>query len=236
MDCKFLKDAGSRSDRIRSAEQRKICLLCCCKKTPRSSLVSCDVSVEALLLVSRLDVICIRNSLDVGCIVIAVLKHLLVRSDHLRLLLSELLLKILEDVLHRTVVDVASHSESEHVLAFVDGLLVQTAVLEAFLRKGRDRSHDDGPVLDIEFGDRIVLEACSLETILVKCIRVDKYHGCSLEPLRICLEGCRVHGHKEIAEVTRGGDMLAADVYLKTGNAGNGTMRSSDFCRIIREC
>ena len=166
----------------------------------------------------RLDIICVRNCLNVGRIVVAVLKHLLVRSYHLRLLLSELTLKILEYVFHRTVVDITSHTEGEHVLALVDSLLVQTAVLQALFSECRYRCDDDSPVLDIEFRDRIALESGSFKTVLIEGVGIDQNHSCPLQPFGIGLEGCGVHGNEKIAEVTRSGDMLAADVYLETGH------------------
>ena len=89
---------------------------------------------------SRLDVVCIWNSLDVGRIVIAILQDLLVWLYELRFLLSELALEIFEDVLHRTVIYETCHTESKHVLALVDGLLVKTAVLETLVGESCDRS------------------------------------------------------------------------------------------------
>ena len=105
---------------------------------------------------SRFDIICIRYRLNVRSIVETILEDLLVRLDHFRLLLSKLLFKIMEDVLHRTVVYVASHTEGEHILALCNSLSVQTAVLEAFLRKSGYRSYNNSPVLYVKFGNRIV--------------------------------------------------------------------------------
>ena len=215
MNCQFLKDTGCWSDRIRSTEQRQICLLRCSQKSPCRSLVTCNVPVKSFRLLSRLDVICIRNCLDVCCIVVTVLQHLLVRLDKLWFLLSELLLKILEDVLHRTVVDVAGHTQGEHVLTLVYGLSVQSAVLQTLMCQRSDRSHDDRAVLDVKFPDRIVAQSGSLESIFIKCIRIHEHHGSSLEPLRIGLESRRVHCDKKVAEVSRCGYMLASDMYLE---------------------
>ena len=164
---------------------------------------------------SRFDIICIRYRLDIGCIIVAVLEYLLVRFDKFRLLLSELALKILEDVLHRTVVDIAGHTEGEHILAFSNCLSVKTTVLEALLRQGCDRSYDYGPVFNIKFSDRIVLETCSLETVFIKGIRINKNHSCSLKPFCIGFECCRIHRHEKIAEVSWSSDVLASDMNLE---------------------
>ena len=164
-------------------------------------------------------IIGVRDRLDVGGVVVAVLKDLSVRGDQFRLLLSEFAFEVLEDVLHRTVVDVACHSEGEHVLAFLYCLLVQAAVLEALFCEGCDRCDDDRSVLDVEFSDRVVLQAGPLEAFLIEGVRVDQHHRCPLEPLRVSFESGRVHRHEEVAEVARSGDVLAADVYLEAGYA-----------------
>ena len=93
---KFLEDSGSRSDRIRSAEKRKIGLLRSCEETPCRSLVSCYVPVKSCWLMSRFDIICIRDSLNVCGVIVSVLEDLLVRFYKFRLLLAELTFKILE--------------------------------------------------------------------------------------------------------------------------------------------
>ena len=219
MYCEFLEDAGRRGDRIRSAEKREVRLLRCCEEAPGCGLVSCYISICTFWLVCRLNIIGVRNRLDVGGVVVAVLKDLLVRGDQLRFLLSELALEVLEDVLHRTVVDVAGHSEGEHILTFLYCLLVQAAVLETLFCESRDRCDDDGSVLDVELCNRIALQTCPLETFLIEGVRVDQHHSCPLEPLGVSFERSRVHRHKKVAEIARCGDVFAADVYLEAGNS-----------------
>ena len=74
----------------------------------------------------------------------------------------ELALKILVDVLERTAVDIACHSERKHVLALSDGLDIHAAVLETLFSERCDGSHDDGPVLDMKFLERIVSSKAGL--------------------------------------------------------------------------
>ena len=91
-----------------------------CDKSPCGSLITGDVSVCSFLKRSRRHAICVGNRLDIGCIVISVEDHLLVRGNHLRMLLLELLLYIVVDEFQRTLINEAGHSEREHILALVD--------------------------------------------------------------------------------------------------------------------
>ena len=185
----------------------------------------------------RLDIICIGDCLYICRIVEAILQNLLVRFYQFRLLLSELLLKILEDILHRTIVYVASHTECEHILTLVHCLVVKSAVLETFMSKSGYRSDYYSSVFNMELGYRVIIvQSGPFQTILIECVRVYKDHGRPLEPLCVSLESCRIHCHKEVTVIARSSDVLAADVYLKTGNSGNRSVRSPDFCRIIRKC
>ena len=216
MDSKFLKDTCCRSDRIRSAEERKIGLLCSSEKSPCCCLVACYVSIQTLRLLGRFDAVCVRNSLDIGCIIETILKDLLVRLHKLRLLLSELTLQILEDVLHRTVVDVTSHSKGKHVLTFLYGLLIKTAVFETLMSKSCDRSYDDSSVFDMKLGDRILTKTGSLQAFLIEGIGIHEHHSGPLQPFCVCLQGGRIHSHQQVTEVTWSCYLLATDMNLKT--------------------
>ena len=219
MNGKFFEDSGSRCNRVRTAEKRQICLLCCCKESPCCCLVTIDVSVKSLWLVCRLDAVCVGDCLDIRCIIETILENLLVRLHKLRLLLSELALEILEDILHRTIIDVACHTESEHILALLDCLPVQATVLKTLMSEGCDWSHNDSSVLYMHLRNRITLKACSCQTGFIECIRIDEYHRCPLEPFRISFESCRIHCHEKITEVSGCGDVLASNMYLEAGHA-----------------
>ena len=131
------------------------------------------------------------------------------------MLLRELLFKVFENIFHRTVVDVTCHSKREHVLAFDNSLPVKATVFQTLFRQCRDRCHDDGPVLYIQFSDRITFQTGSFETFFIKCVSVNQNQRSPLEPFGIGLESCRVHRHKHVAEVTRGVDMSTSDMDLK---------------------
>ena len=236
MYSKFLKDTCSGSDRIRSAEERKRSLLRSGQQAPGCSLVSGYIPIKSLFLLSRLDCICVRDSLYVGRVIEAILENLLVRLDQFRFLLSELFLQILENILQRTAIDVTSHSESEHILTFCDSLSIKTAILQTLRSESGDGSGDDNPVLDMEFSDRILSQSGPFKAILVKCIRVEKNHCSPLQPFCIGFESRRIHSHQQVAEVTWGRDLPASDMNLKTRHTGNSSMGSPDFRRIIREC
>ena len=95
-------------------------LLSCSHQPPGSCLVTGDVPVGALLQLCGSDVIGVRNHLEISRIIETVLKDFLVRGDHLRMLLAELVFQVLQDVIERPVENEAGHPEGEHVLALVD--------------------------------------------------------------------------------------------------------------------
>ena len=132
------------------------------------------------------------------------------------MLLGETSLKIGIDIVQRTAVDEAGHSEGEHIPALVDGHYIKAAVLQALLRQLRDRSDDDVPVLDVKFLERISGESGLCKAKIIEGILVYKHGSVSFQPLGVRLEGRRVHRHQHITKITRRVDLVAADVNLKS--------------------
>ncbi len=117
------------------------------------------------------------------------------------MLLGELFLQIPEYIFHRTAVDVACHSESKHILAFDYALLVETAVFEALLRQCRYGSYNYGPVLNVELGDRVLLESGLGKTGLIEGVLVKQNKSRPFKPFGICPQRGRIHCDKHIAEI-----------------------------------
>ena len=236
VDGQFFKDRCRRSDRIGTAEKRKMGFLGSGEQPPGNSLIAGHVPVKALLEFCGLHGIGVRYGLDVGGVVETVIQNLPVRLYELGMLLREFFLDIAVNIFKRTAVDEAGHSQSEHILAFEDGLQVHSAVLETLLRHGSDRSSNQSPVLDVKLGKRVVGQKTGfLHFCLSESIYVHKDHRRVLAPFCIRFQCCRIHRDEEVTVISRGVDILASDVDLKTGDPGNSTMGCSDFCRIVRE-
>ena len=118
----------------------------------------------------------------------------------------------------------------------MDALGIHTRILEALLGQGCNIGGDYGLVLNVEFFKRVIRdETGSLHSDFIKGIRIYQNHSISLAPFHIGLESCRVHSYKEIAIISRGVDVRASDVDLKSRHARNSAVRGTDFCRIVRE-
>ena len=128
------------------------------------------------------------------------------------------------------------HAMPSANIALVYSLDIQTAVLETLFSERSDGGRDDGPVADVEFLDRVSLEPGLPESVFIKGIGIDDYHGRPFQPFRIRLQCGRVHRHQKVAVVSRSIYILAPDVYLEAGNPGNGPVRGPDFSREIWEC
>ena len=153
------------------------------------------------------------------------------------MLLREFLLQIGVDVIQRTAVDEAGHSEDKHILALEHSLLVQARVLQALKGQGADRGHDHSPVGHLQFLQRVVgLEARLFQSAAVEGIGVDDYHCGALAPFGIGLERGRIHCHEHVTEVSRSGHVLASYVDLEARNTRNGAVRRPDLSRIVRKC
>ena len=232
----FLKDGCRRRDRVGSAEKRPARFLRSGDETPGQSLVTGYIPVYSFFLNVRDDGVGVGDRLDVRGIVVAVIHHLAVRLDHLRMLLGEASLKIGIDIVQRTAVDKAGHSEGEHIPTFVDGDHVKPAVLEAFLCQLCDRGDDDVPVLDAKLFERIAREARFRQAEIIEGILVYKHGSVSFQPLGVRLQGGWVHRHQHVTEVPGGVYLMAADVNLESRHTGDSPFRGSDLCRIVREC
>ena len=232
----FLKDGCRRRDRVGSAEKRPAGFLRSGDETPGQGLVTGYIPVYSFFLNVRDDGVGVGDRLNVGGIVESVIDDLAVRLDHLRMLLGEASLKIGIDIVQRTAVDKAGHSEGEHIPTFVDGDHVKPAVLEAFLCQLCDRGYDDVPVLDAKLFERIAREAGLLQAEVIEGILVDEHSGVSLKPFRIRFESRRIHGYKHVTEITRGVHLVTADVNLESGDTGDRPLRGSDLSRIVRKC
>ena len=237
MNCELFQDGSCRSNRIRTAEERKPGLFSRCDETPGRRLVSGNVPVCPGLEPGGSDTVCICNSLDIRSIVETVKDNLAVRGYHLGMLLAEFLLNIIVDILQRAAVDEAGHSEGEHVLALVQCHIVQSAVLEAFLDKPGDRGADYVPVLNVKFFERVSSREARLgQPDFIECVRIDEDSGIPLEPFGIGLQCRRIHCDQHVAEISGSVYLMVSDMDLKTGYSGNRPLRRSDLRRIIRKC
>ena len=120
--------------------------------------------------------ICIRDCLYIGGIIVSVVQDLLVGRHQLWMFLAELFLKIVIYVFHRTAENKTCHPEGEHILAPAYAFVVKSAVLEAFKGKGGYRGRDYGPVLYTKLRYRILFEAGLRKSRSVECILIDEYH------------------------------------------------------------
>ena len=233
--CEFLEDGSSRGYGIRTAEQRQPGFLRCGYEAPGKGLVAGYVPVYSFLVNAGSYGVGVSYRLDVGRIVETIVHHFPVGLDHLRMLLAETTLEIGVDIIERTVVDEACHTQSEHVLALVDGREVQSAVLEAFFSQPGYGSYDYVPVFDMEFLERIPLEPCLVQSLVIKGVLVHQNRRVPLQPFRIGLERRGIHGHQHVAEITGSVDLAAADMYLETRDTCHSPLGSPDLGRIIRE-
>ena len=234
---KFLKNTRGRSDGVRTAEKGQPGFLRCGEKAPGDSLIAGNVAVSPLLCgLDGLNGVGIRNRLHVGRIVDSVLNYLLVGLNHLGMLLCKLLLQIEEDGFQRSVEDVAGYAEGKHILAFQNGFLVHSAVLQALLRHSCDGSHDEGSVFHGKFREGIVrLETGLFHSGLVKSILIDENHSVAFAPFGVGLERRRIHRNEHITHITRSIDLGVAYVNLESGHSGNGAVRRTNLCGIVRE-
>ena len=236
MNGEFFQDAGSRSDGIGTAEKRSARFLGGCDEAPGDRLVSRNIAVQPFFHIGRNDSVGIGDSLYVRSIVVAVVQDFPVRGYEFRMFFPELLFQIIIYVLDRPVVNIRGHAECEHVLAFVDSLLVKSAVFQAFFGKRSDRRDDDGPVFYLQFGDRIHGHETGLpDPFFIESVFVNKHKRRAFKPPGIRFQRCGIHGHQHVAEISRSSDMAGTEMYLKTGNAGNCPVGSPDLCRKVRE-
>ena len=82
---------------------------------------------------------------------------------------------------------------------------------------------------------RTLVIVCQAQVLAVKAIGVDDDDGTGLQVFDVHLEGSSVHGHKHIALIARGIDLVAAKVKLKARYTGQGTCGRPDLSRKIRE-
>ena len=128
----------------------------------------------------------------------------------------------------------AHQSESEHVAAFQDGLVVEAAVGQTVLHHGGERALDDAVGVYAQLGEVVVgLESCFLQVVRTEGVGVDDDGG-----LRFCIAQLRlqrggVHGYEDIAEITRRVYLAGTDVYLETADTCERPLRGADVGGIV---
>ena len=102
------------------------------------------------------------------------------------MLFLELILYVLIYIVERTAIDIAGHSEGEHVLALKDRSFVKTAFRQTLLGQLGNRSDDYRTILNSQFLEGVISGKTSLfHAALVKCILIDEDHSCPFEPLGV---------------------------------------------------
>ena len=139
-------------------------------------------------------------------------------------------------MIQRHVVKAETDAQCEHVFAFVRRFHVESRFGQRVFGHGRDRGAYDVVVRDPEFGERIErFETGSFHGGFRETVGVHDDRGPFLEPFAVGAQGHRVHRYEQVAVIAGSKHFFAADMYLESGNSGQGTLRGADFGRKIGE-
>ena len=229
----FVQDVGGRSDRIRAQEQRTPAHLRSHDQSPRRCLVAANVGIGARADIIALDAVGRNGGVDVVTVIVSPLDNKFVGLIDLGLV-GKLSLEELQRRLHGTVEQPAYKSQCKHVAALELRLQIHTRVLESLLDHCGDGCLDDlGP--EVQFLIRITGGVqCLVQTCLGKGIDIDNRGTALAQELRVLLERGRIHGHQNIAFVTRRVHAMS-DVNLETRNATQRALRGPHLGGIVRE-
>ena len=138
----FVKDVGSRSDRVATEEQWASALFRSQNQAPSSGLVTIDVGVNAWFSSVAFDAVGRNRSVYVVSVVVAALYNLGISLVYGRLL-SELILKHVQSSFQWAVEQPANQTESKHVAALESSLVVETAISKGSLHHRSHRNFHD---------------------------------------------------------------------------------------------
>ena len=140
----LVQDIRSRCNRIRTQIQLQTCFLSCGHQTVCSSLVAVDVHVfSRLFLCLAWHGITHRyRSMSILTKMITIVKHLHISFSNFRFL-GKLFAQDFFAHLHITMEQPAYQPQSKHVLCSQDRLVVQPAILQAFLTHSSDSCRHD---------------------------------------------------------------------------------------------
>ena len=228
------KDVGGGSDGVRTEEERAARLLGGGHQAPSGGGVAGDVAVFAFVEVGGFHTIGVREELPSVGIVVTGVEDGAVGLDHL-VLAFELGLKILVNGVEFAVEQVHHDTEGEHVLRFQHRLVVHAEVLQGLFGEFRDGSLHDLIVGEGAIDGRVIGIASLLEGLFGHRVGVEDDDGSGTEPAHVSLDGGRVHGHEDVAEVASGVNGFVSKVHLEARDASHGALRRADFSRIVRE-
>ena len=140
----FMQNIRSRGNRVRTQIQLQACFLSSCHQAVCSSFVAVDVHVfSRLFLCLAWHGITHRyRSMSILTKVITVVKHLHISFSNFRFL-GKLFAQDFFAHLHITMEQPAYQPQSKHVLCSQDRLVVQPAILQAFLTHSSDSCRHD---------------------------------------------------------------------------------------------
>ena len=213
----LVQHVSGRCDGVGTQVQFQTCLFGSCNETVGSGLIARDVHVTSGHLVLRLDAIYVGHAtVRVVSIVITRLDDLDVGLCHTRLL-GKFLAQEVEGNLQVAVEEPAYQSQGKHVAALHDALHVHAAVLQAVLHHRGEGTGNDTVWINTQFTEVVLrLEGCLLQVLGTEGVCVDDDGCIGLGVFELGLQGCGIHGHQHVAQVTRRINLTSTDVNLKT--------------------
>ena len=151
--------------------------------------------------------------------------------------LGELLAEEVVNQCDVTVEQPAHQSQCEHVTTLQHGLVVHTRVSQTVLHHLCQRALDDAVGVDAHLAQIILcLKLCLLQVLRPKRVGVNDDCSLRLGKLVLRLQRSCIHGDEHVALVSRRIDLAGTNVYLKTTDTCQRTLRGTDVGRIVGEC
>ena len=230
----FVQNICGWCDGVRTEVESQSCFFGSSNESVGSGFVACDVHVSSGHLVACLYAIHIGYAaVCVVSVVVSGLYDLYVGFSY-AWLLGKFLSQEVEGNLQVTVEEPAYQSEGKHIAALEHAFHIHTAVLQAVFHHGGEWAGNDSVGVYAHLAQVILsLERCFLKVLGTEAVGIDDDGRSWLGISVLCLERSSIHGHQHIALVTRSVNLPRSYMYLESRHTSQGTLRSSDVCRVI---
>ena len=223
-----------RRDGVGAAEERQPRLFGGGHQSPCRGDVAVDRAVGALFERCGRYGIGVGELVGIGCEVVARVDSPFVGLGDERVFACEFRVEVLLGVVLRTVEEVETDAQREHVLALDHRLVVQFQLFERLAGHGRDAGHDEVVTVESQFRDRIVGRETGLAQIgFGERIAVDDDRRSRFEPTAVGFERRGIHRYQYVAVVAGVGDAPCAEMDLEARYSGHGSLRRTNLGGVV---